>query len=761
MTATVAGSAAGTIVNTATIDAPGGVVETAPADNTATDTTAVTPTADLVITKTDGLTSIAAGENEIYTIIVSNAGPSTITDALVTDALPVALINASWTCSASVGSSCTSASGSGSLAELVTLASGGTATFTVTGTVAASTAAGTLTNTATVAMPPGSVDPTPANNTATDTTTIELHADIEVHKTDSAATATPGQTIQYTIAVVNHGPSDVAGVDVTDTLPPELLGATWTCIASAGSSCPASGSGGISTLVDLLANGAATFSLSATVAPSALGTLANTATAIVPPGVTDPVPGNNSETDTDTLDPVADLSITKTDSSATATPGSPVTYTVIVSNAGPSDVVGAAVVDSLPASLSAVTWVCSVSGSGSCPASGSGSISTTASLAVGATATFTITGTLAASTTANLVNTATVTPPLGMTDPAPSNNSATDVDTLAPVADLSITKTDFAATATPGTTVSYQIVASNSGPSDVTGAVVSDTPPVELIGVTWSCAASGGASCANSSGASSISEVVDLPVGGTVTFTLAGTLAASTIGPVANTAVIAAPVGATDPNLADNTATDTDTIAPVADLSITKNVDLATALPGDSVTYTMVVGNAGPSDISDATVDDVVPAGLINASWTCSPLAGGMCDETGPVNGDIATTVDLAVGGAVSFTLTATVAPVRDGHDRQHRGGRRPGRLDGSGSCEQHGHRCDDDQSDGRPVDHQDRRQPHRRRRHIHPVLDRRHEQRTFLDPERTRRRRHAGPALRGVVDVHLVGLLGLRRRLR
>ena len=171
-----------------------------------------------------------------------------------------------------------------------------------------------------------------------------------------------------------------------------------------------------------------------------------------------------------------------------------------MSNAGPSDVVGATVVDALPASLTGVTWTCSVSGSGSCPASGTGNLNSTVSLTVGATATFTISATLIPSTTANLVNTATVSPPTGVTDPTPGNNSATDVDTLARVADLSITKTDFAATATPGTPVSYQIVAANNGPSDISGALVADTPPAELGGVTWSCTATGGASCANSSG---------------------------------------------------------------------------------------------------------------------------------------------------------------------------------------------------------------------------------------------------------------------
>ena len=661
VTATVAGSASGVIANTASVDAPSGVIETAPANNTATDTTSVTPTADLIVTKTDGLTSIAAGEVDTYTIVVTNAGPSTIAGASVSDPVPASLVGVTWTCVASAGSSCTNATGSGSINALVDLVSGGTATFTVTGTLAASTAAGTLSNTVNVAMPVGSIDPTPANNSATDTTTVNRRADVAVTKTDGAGSATPGQAIRYIVVVMNNGPSNVAGSVVADTLPAALIGATWTCTAAAGSACPAGGSGSINTLVDLLAGGTATFTIDATVAASALGTLANTAAASVPPGVTDPVPGNNSATDTDTLNPLADLSITKTDFSPSATPGAAVTYTVVVSNAGPSDVIGATVADALPASLSGVSWSCSISGSGSCPASGSGNVNAPISLTVGATATLTITGTLLASTTANLVNTASVTPPVGVTDPTPANNSATDVDTLARVADLSITKTDFAATATPGTTVTYQIVAANSGPSDIAGATVTDLPPAELSGVTWLCTATGGASCTNASGAAAINELVTIPVGGSVTFTLTGTLSASTTAPLANSAAIAPPVGATDLNPVNNSATDTDTPVRVADLSITKTVDLPTALPGDVVHYTVVVGNAGPSDINDAPVSDVIPTGLANASWTCTPLAGGNCDQLGPISGDVVTTVDLTVRGSVSFTITATIAPSATG----------------------------------------------------------------------------------------------------
>src|SRR5206468_656161 len=206
---------------------------------------------------------------------------------------------------------------------------GGSVTYTVTGLVPAS-ATGTLVNTATVTAPGGVTDPTPGNNSATDTDPLTPTADLSITKTDGRASAVPGQAVNYTIMASNAGPSDITGAAVTDTMPATLTGVSWTCVGSAGGACGSgSGSGDIGTTVDLPVGGMATFTVNATVAPDAADTLVNTATVSVPTGATDPTPGNNSATDTDALTPTADLSITKTDGRATAVPGQAVTYTIV------------------------------------------------------------------------------------------------------------------------------------------------------------------------------------------------------------------------------------------------------------------------------------------------------------------------------------------------------------------------------------------------------------------------------------------------
>jgi uncharacterized repeat protein (TIGR01451 family) len=127
--------------------------------------------ADLSITKSDGVTSVAAGAAVNYSIVVSNSGPGAVSGAPVTDNFPAALTVTSWTCTASAGSSCTVGGSGNSRTGTVTLAVGGSATFTAQTTLSAS-ATGSLANTATVAAAGGATDPNTANNSATDTDTV-------------------------------------------------------------------------------------------------------------------------------------------------------------------------------------------------------------------------------------------------------------------------------------------------------------------------------------------------------------------------------------------------------------------------------------------------------------------------------------------------------------------------------------------------------------------------------------------------------------
>jgi len=127
-------------------------------------------------------------------------------------------------------------------------------------------------------------------------------ADLSIVKTDGLTNVDQGGSVQYAINVGNAGPQTAALAQVVDTVPSALTGVTWTCAATSGSACSAaSGSGSINTTITLVAGGTVTFTLNGTVSSTAAGTLVNTATVSAPVGVTDPVPGNNTSTDNDTI----------------------------------------------------------------------------------------------------------------------------------------------------------------------------------------------------------------------------------------------------------------------------------------------------------------------------------------------------------------------------------------------------------------------------------------------------------------------------
>ncbi len=164
--------------------------------------------------------------------------------------------------------------------------------------------------------------------------------------------------------MTNPGPSDAPGTAVTDTLPAEVIAASWACQGSLGGSCAPSGSGGLAgELVSLPAGSEVVFALAATIDPAATGLLVNTATVAPAVGVNDPLLTDNSSTDSDLLVPSTDLALEKSVADAVVEIGDPMQFTLVVTNHGPSVATGITVVDLLPGSM-VVTgaggpgWVC-------------------------------------------------------------------------------------------------------------------------------------------------------------------------------------------------------------------------------------------------------------------------------------------------------------------------------------------------------------------------------------------------------------------
>lgn len=369
--------------------------------------------ADLGMTKTDAPDPVNVGNDLTYTVVVTNAGPNAATNVTLTDPLPAntafqSLASpAGWTCMApAVGGTGTITCTNPSLAVAAP------ATFTIVIRPGAG-AVGALNNTATVAIA-DQADPNATNNSATASTTVGGSADLNVTKADAPDPVNAGANITYTVVVTNNGPNSATSVTLTDPLP---AGATFqSATVPAGWACttPAVGAGGtISCTIAALANAASdtfTFVVRAGGTP---GALPNTAT--VASTTTDPVTADDSATATTTVNAVADLAVTKTDSPDPVNLGSNVTYTIVVTNNGPSPATSVVLTDPLPAG---VTFV---SATAPCAQAAGNVTCNLGTLNSGAASNISIVITPTAA--GNLSNTATVAS--AVTDPNNANNSAT------------------------------------------------------------------------------------------------------------------------------------------------------------------------------------------------------------------------------------------------------------------------------------------------------------------------------------------------
>lgn len=481
---------------------------------------------DVSLTITNGVTEVTAGTTTVYTMTLSNEGPSTAAGSF-SPQLPFPA--SSWTCS---GSGTCSAGGTGNPNDPFELDAGESVTYLVSVPVPAD-ATGVAIASDTVSLVG---DNDEANDSASDEDTIEQEGDLSITKTDGVASLSPGEQTTYTVDVSNAGPSEVQGT-VTDDLPAVLDGVSWTCATQAGgATCGSSaGTGDVSVSGSILPpGGSIRFVITGTVDSGASGTLVNTATVAITAPATDPDSADDSATDTDTLVPEADLSITKTDGVTAVKQGAAVTYVVTAANAGPADTT-ATVTDVLPDAIAEVSWTCVGSDGGACGApDGSGDLSDTPTLPAGGEVIYTVSGTLPEDATGSLTNTATVAG--ADADPNETNNSATDVDAISElVSDLVLTK-ELVGDLEGGEDATYTLSVHNAGPDAALGPIVvtDDLPD----GLDFVSAEGGGWDCSHEAGLVTCTHAGDLAAGATSTITLVAEVTAEPGTPIVNRAEV-------------------------------------------------------------------------------------------------------------------------------------------------------------------------------------------------------------------------------
>ncbi|MBK7861238.1 MAG: DUF11 domain-containing protein [Archangiaceae bacterium] len=243
--------------------------------------------------------------------------------------------------------------------------------------------------------------------------------------------ANAGDNITYTLNYQNRGTGASNNTTVTFNLPANV---SYQAISAPGATCttPAvnATTGAVTCNVGTLnPNAAGSFTVTVKIAALATGKISAGNYAIRADGVSSLL-GPLVETNITLLVLYADLMTSISDGVAAVGWGSPYAFTFTVTNAGPSNVVGAPVSWSVPAQLTNATWSCA--GSGTCGAAmGSGSIASTASLSSGQSVTYTVNATvISGSSSGSMSNLVGVSAPAGITDSNSSNNQAIDVDSI-------------------------------------------------------------------------------------------------------------------------------------------------------------------------------------------------------------------------------------------------------------------------------------------------------------------------------------------
>ena len=183
-----------------------------PLNNTVTDPTTITATADLSLGSSAGGSFVAGQPTGTYTFAVTNAGPSQAASATVVETLPAGITFVSgstleWTCSGTTVVTCLHAG--------VLPVSATPVTIIITVAVAANVTPASLADSAVLSSP--TPDTVPANNVSATTISVTTLADGWITATHEAPVVA-GTPLVYTVTLHNDGPSDSAGVQSVSVL---------------------------------------------------------------------------------------------------------------------------------------------------------------------------------------------------------------------------------------------------------------------------------------------------------------------------------------------------------------------------------------------------------------------------------------------------------------------------------------------------------------------------------------------------------------
>jgi uncharacterized repeat protein (TIGR01451 family) len=475
----------------------------------------------------------AIGVGQTTTLKITLSNPRNVAATLLSafvDAYPSNLFNATpanplTNCASGIA---TAANGGSSvmLGAGATIAPNASCTITV---IVTSSTSGLYTNT----IPAGSVSTSIGSNQGLSSSSL-LVDNPRVEKAFIPAVATPGfASVQLRLTFVNPRPTaatitpafvDVypitGGVSMVNAATPAAAStcAGWTLVAAASTGQITVNPGAV---IPALSSCVVTVNVR-TNPTTGTGTFVNT----VPAGSLTTSLGASTVGTTATLvvANVVNLGVTKVVTPTSALPGTTLTYTVTVTNAGPNTAFDALLTDFTQgvSLIQPITRTFSAGASISSITSSTSQITATMTIPNGGNIVYTFRG-LPSIFNGIITNTASVSPGITSTDSNLANNTATALTTMLPAVNLTVAKSDGVLTVAAGQTTTYTVTFTNAGPSDASGSIVRDIPSAGLACVVQSCTGTGAASCGSPTASSLVAgySIPSFPSGTSIALVLA------------------------------------------------------------------------------------------------------------------------------------------------------------------------------------------------------------------------------------------------
>jgi uncharacterized repeat protein (TIGR01451 family)/fimbrial isopeptide formation D2 family protein len=594
---------------------------------------------DLTVTKTVASPTVDAGASTDYTITVANTGDAPARQVDVDDTLPSgeSYTPGSATAAPSTGFSETSGTAPDLSWQVAELDAGDSVVITLPVTLDGTLNAGlVLDNTVSVTS---NELPTPVTASVNLTTTRDV--DVSLVKTGPPGDAA-GDEVTWTLDAHNAGPSDARSVEITDPLP------AGTVFKSADSGCTNTSGTVTCTIGTLDAGSDATYHITATINSGVTGTITNTAT--VSSTDHDTNLSNNVSSQTVNIGNSVDLAIINTAAVPVIGQTLDDTFTLVITNAGPSDAYTPTVLDTLPTGLS---YVSATPSQGTCSDSGQTVSCALGTVPVGTVPTIKIV--VRGDDTGSYNDTATVSV-LPQTDINLANNTSTAPMSVVLASDLAVTKTG-PANVMPGTDATYVMTATNNGPSADTGVTVTDQLPADAAFVSSSTGCTAG-------GATVTCPIGALAVGASnqqsVTVLIPATLYGQSL---TDTASVTGALPDLDP--ANNSASFTTVVGSLGQLMVTKVVNHRHAHAGEVVRYTIVVG-ANDAPVVDVTLCDRLAPHMVYVAAPGAQFHSGSACWTVPDLGmgsrmtvHVLARLDLGATGTLVAPVTASAPAVK------------------------------------------------------------------------------------------------------